>query len=152
VSEFVDWLRENAWVGWAGAGVVLAIAELISLDLILLMLAVGAFAGSVTAGLGGSLAPAIVVAIVTSVAMLYFVRPSIVRRMHGGPELTTGTAALVGEHAVVVTRVGRTGGRIKLAGEIWTARSYDASVELEPGTEVAVLEIDGATAVVFPQD
>ncbi|MDN5856207.1 MAG: NfeD family protein [Actinomycetia bacterium] len=125
---------------------------MVSLDLILLMLAVGAFAGSVTAAVGASLAPAIIVAIATSVAMLYFVRPSIVRRMHGGPELTTGTAALVGEHAVVVDRVSRAGGRIKLAGEVWTARSYDTSIELEAGTEVAVLEIDGATAVVFPQD
>lgn len=152
MSEFFDWLQENGWVGWAGAGVILAIAELVSLDLILLMLAVGAFAGSVTAAVGASLAPAIIVAIATSVAMLYFVRPSIVRRMHGGPELTTGTAALVGEHAVVVDRVSRAGGRIKLAGEVWTARSYDTSIELEAGTEVAVLEIDGATAVVFPQD
>ena len=152
MSEFFDWLSDNAWVGWAGAGVLLAIVEIVSLDLVLLMLAVGAFAGSATAAFGAALAPTIIVAVATSVAMLYFVRPSIVRRMHGGPELTTGAAALVGEHAVVLDRIGRTGGRIKLAGEVWTARSYDSSVELEPGTEVAVLEIDGATAVVFPQD
>lgn len=152
MSEFFDWLSENAWVGWAGAGVVLAIAELLSLDLVLLMLATGAFAGSITAALTGGLAPAIIVAVATSVAMLYFVRPSIVRRMHGGPELTTGAAALVGKHAVVIDRVGGHGGRVKLAGEVWTARSYDPSIEMDPGTEVAVLEIDGATAVVFPQD
>lgn len=152
MSEYFDWLRDNTWVGWAGAGVLLAIAELLSLDLVLLMLSVGAFAGTITAVLGASLVPTTIVAIATSVAMLYFVRPSIVRRLHGGPVLTTGTAALVGEHGVVVDRIGKTGGRIKLAGEVWTARSYDSSVELDPGTEVAVLEIDGATAVVFPQD
>lgn len=152
MSEFFDWLSENAWVGWAGAGVLLAIAELLSLDLVLLMLAVGAFAGAFTSVVGGPVVPAALVAIATSVGMLFFVRPSLVRRLHGGPELTTGTAALVGEHAVVLDTVGRMGGRVKLAGEIWTARSYDPSVEMEPGTEVAVLEIDGATAVVFPQD
>lgn len=152
MSEFFDWLSENAWVGWAGAGVLLAIAELLSLDLVLLMLAVGAFAGAFTSVVGGPVVPAALVAIATSVGMLFFVRPSLVRRLHGGPELTTGTAALVGEHAVVLDTVGRMGGRVKLAGEIWTARSYDPSIEMEPGTEVAVLEIDGATAVVFPQD
>lgn len=152
MSEFFDWLSENAWVGWAGAGVLLAIAELLSLDLVLLMLAVGAFAGAFTSVVGGPLALAIVVAIATSVGMLYFVRPSLIRRLHGGPELTTGTAALVGTHAVVLDTVGRAGGRVKLAGEVWTARSFDPSVEMQPGTEVAVLEIDGATAVVFPQD
>ena len=152
MSEFFDWLSENAWVGWAGAGVLLAIAELLSLDLVLLMLAVGAFAGAFTAVVGGATALAAVVAIATSVAMLYFVRPSLIRRLHGGPELTTGTAALVGTHAVVIDTVGRAGGRVKLAGEVWTARSFDPSIEMEPGTEVAVLEIDGATAVVFPQD
>ena len=152
MSEFFDWLSDNAWVGWAGAGVLLAIAEMVSLDLVLLMLAVGCFAGSVTAVAGGSVVIASVIAIATSVAMLYFVRPSLIRRLHGGPELATGTAALVGKPAVVVSRIGASGGRVKLAGEVWTARSYDPSVELEPGTEVAVLEIDGATAVVFPQD
>lgn len=152
MSEFFDWLSDNAWVGWAGAGVLLAIAELMSLDLVLLMLAVGAFAGAFTAVVGGVLSISIVVAIATSVAMLYLVRPSLIRRLHGGPELTTGTAALVGEHAIVLDTVSSAGGRVKLAGEVWTARSYDPSLKMKPGTEVAVLEIDGATAVVFPQD
>ena len=38
------------------------------------------------------------------------------------------------------------GGRVKLAGETWSARTI--SDRIEPGEEVVVDSIDGATAVV----
>ena len=41
-----------------------------------------------------------------------------------------------------------TAGRVKLAGEIWSARSYDHSV-IEIGASVDVVEIQGATALVY---
>ena len=40
------------------------------------------------------------------------------------------------------------GGRIKLAGEVWSARAYLPGTTIEPGSTVDVFEIDGATAVV----
>ena len=85
-----------------------------------------------------------------SVAMLGVVRPSMVKRMHHGPELTTGHAALVGRHGVVIDTVGARSGRIRLSGEVWTARSFDPDLTIDPGAEVEVFEIDGATAVVYP--
>ena len=41
-------------------------------------------------------------------------------------------------------------GRIKLAGEIWTAAPYDEHLVIEPGETVEVLQIRGATAYVHP--
>ena len=41
-------------------------------------------------------------------------------------------------------------GRIKLAGEFWTAAPYDDTMAIEPGETVEVLEIKGATAYVHP--
>jgi membrane protein implicated in regulation of membrane protease activity len=49
----------------------------------------------------------------------------------------------------VLERVDGQGGRIKLAGEVWSARSLDSDAAYEPGAQVDVVEIDGATAVVM---
>ena len=113
------------------------------------MLAVGAVAGAGTAGLGGGYVAQVVVFAVVSTALIAVVRP-LARRMRAErPELSTGVDALKGRSAVVLERVDSQGGRIKLAGEVWSARTLDAEVSIEPGRQVDVVEIDGATAVVM---
>ncbi|HEV8055202.1 MAG TPA: NfeD family protein [Nocardioidaceae bacterium] len=148
----MEWLSENGWAAWAGLAVLLAIAELLSLDLVLLMLAVGALGGGVTSALGGPLALQIVVAVAVAMGTLMFVRPSVVKRMHSGPELTTGHANLVGKQGLVVAEITAYGGQVRLGGELWTARPFDESVVIPAGATVDVFEIDGATAVVYPVD
>jgi membrane protein implicated in regulation of membrane protease activity len=64
------------------------------------------------------------------------------------PHVRTGTAALIGCNATVLEEVNRDGGRVKIGGEIWSARSYDEDEVLVPGDRVEVLKIDGATALV----
>ena len=54
-----------------------------------------------------------------------------------------------GKQAVVLERVDGSGGRIKLAGEVWSARSLDTGRAYEVGQEVDVVEIEGATAIVM---
>jgi membrane protein implicated in regulation of membrane protease activity len=147
-----DWLGDHLWVGWASLGLLLAVAELLSLDLVLLMLAAGAFAAAISSAIWGSFILDLLVAIVVASAMLFLVRPGIVRRMRSGPELTTGHAALVGSSGVVLATVTESAGEIKLAGEVWTARCFEPNTRIEPGTRVAVFAIDGATAVVYPNE
>ncbi len=79
---------------------------------------------------------------------LYFVRPPIVERLHAGPTLTTGHAALVGRTGVVLEPVDSRNGRIQLAGEVWSAKAATEHQTFDTGTEVLVTRIDGATAVV----
>ncbi len=147
-----DWLGENAWAGWFGAAAVFAGAELVSMDFVLLMLALGLAGGGVTDLLGAPLPLQVLVAVAVAMGTLVFVRPSVVRRLHHGPELTTGHAALVGRSALVTEEVSAHGGQVKLSGEIWTARPYDESLVIPPGAPVEVFEIKGATAVVYPVD
>lgn len=148
MREAFDWIGENQWSVWAGLALILGIIETTTLDLVFLMLAAGAAAGGATALLGGPVLAQSVAALVVSTAMLAVVRPIAKRHLHAPISERTGVAALVGRRAEVVERVDGTSGRVKLAGEVWSARSYDGST-IEVGANVDVVEIHGATALVF---
>ncbi len=148
----MDWLQEHSWQAWLVVSLVLAGAEVATLDFTLLMLAAGALAGSAAAAGGLNIYLQVLVAAVVSVSLLGFVRPTMARRLHRGPTIRTGPQALIGGTGVVLERVTEHAGRVKLSGEVWSARSLDEDVEIEPGAKVSVAEIDGATAVVFPAD
>jgi membrane protein implicated in regulation of membrane protease activity len=113
------------------------------------MLAVGAIAGAGTAGLGGGAAAQVVVFAIVSSALILVVRPMARRSRAQRPELSTGVDALRGRRATVLERVDAEGGRIKLGGEVWSARTLDTGESYEAGSQVDVIEIDGATAVVM---
>lgn len=148
MRDAFDWIGDNEWTLWAGLALILGIIETTTLDLVFLMLAVGAAGGAAVAALGAPFLVQALAAIAVSVAMLGVVRPIAKRHLHQAISERTGVAALVGRRATVLERVDGNGGRVKLAGEVWSARSYDGSV-IEVGASVDVVEIQGATALVF---
>ena len=136
---------------WLAAAILFGIAEMASLDQILAMLALGALVGMITALLGSGFAASAIAAAIASVACLALVRPTLVKRLHSGPELSLGHGKLVGQQGLVTERItSMEAGRIKLSGEIWSAKPYDETAVIEPGATVEVLEIRGATAYVHP--
>ncbi|MFG2503754.1 NfeD family protein [Streptomyces sp. NPDC048441] len=139
----------DAWVWWLIGAVALGIPLVLTAMPEFGMLSVGAVGGAVTAGLGGGTVLQVVVFTAVSVALIAVVRSVAARHRSQRPELATGVEALKGKTAVVLERVDGSGGRIKLAGEIWSARSLDKDQSYEAGHEVDVVEIDGATAVVM---
>ena len=146
----MEWLGEQAWLSWLGLAVLLGALELVSLALFLVMLAGGALVGAVTALHGGPLALQVVLAMVSSVALLGVIRPGVVRRLHSGPDLKTGAEALIGKRATVLRElVHGTPGRVKIGGEEWTAEPYDEDDRIEAGELVDVVQIKGATAYVL---
>ena len=147
----MDWLSEHMVETWLAIGLLLGVAEMFSLDLVMIMLAVGAFAGMVTALFAAPLALQIIVAAGSSVAMLALVRPPIAKRFHGGPDLRLGHNKLLGTQGVVTEQItSQETGRVKLSGEVWSALPYDESITIRPGETVEVLQIKGATAYVHP--
>ncbi len=137
------------WLIWVIAAAVLAGAETMSLDLVLIMCSGGAAAGAITAGAGGPPVLQIIVAIVATLLLLGFVRPIARRHLVGIGTHQTGTAALVGKQAVVLAVVDAHDGRVRLNGAEWSARAYDHTQTLPVGATVRVMEIEGATAVVW---
>lgn len=147
----MDWIRDHLWETWLiGAGV-LGVLELLSMDLIFVMLAGGALVGSGAAALSGSVALSVILALVSAVAFLGFLRPNVMKRVHGGPSLRTGHQTLIGREAQVLEVIPPGGqGRVKVDGQDWLAVAYDEKQPIEPGRRVDIIEIKGATAYVMP--
>lgn len=139
----------DAWVWWLIGAVGLGIPLVLTAMPEFGMFSAGAVAAAVTAALGGGTVAQVLVFAVVSVALIAVVRPIAARHRSQGPQFASGVDALKGRQAVVLERVDAAGGRIKLAGEVWSARTLDADMSFEAGQQVDVVEIDGATAVVM---
>jgi membrane protein implicated in regulation of membrane protease activity len=138
----------SAWVIWMVAAGLLAIGEILTLSFFMGPIAVAAVLAGLAALLGAGMAIQLVVFIAASVASLVVLRPVARRHLVTPAKIRTGTAALVGARAVVLERVDGSGGSVKLAGEVWSARTYDEDEVLEPGARAQVMQIEGATALV----
>ena len=136
------------WAWWLVIAAALAGGEILTLGFFLGPIAIAALLATLVAVVGGSLGLQIGAFVAGSIASLAVVRPIARRHMRTPPQIRTGTAALIGERAVVLETVDQDGGRVKLAGEVWTARAWDDDEVYEPGTRVEVMKIEGATAVV----
>jgi membrane protein implicated in regulation of membrane protease activity len=146
----MDWFRDHLWETWLMIAVALGVLELLSTDLILIMLAGGALVGMFFALVGIGVSVQIVLALATAVGLLAVIRPNMVRRLHAGPTLRTGAEALIGQRGFVLEPLSHmTPGRVKIGGEVWSAKPYDEDDQIEPGTTVDVVSIKGATAYVL---
>ncbi len=113
------------------------------------MLAAGAFAAA-AAGLVLPPAAQVLVFAGVSVLGLATVRPAIKKRLHRGADpAVMGIDALEGALALVVEQVAEGRGMVKIGGELWQARPYDSTQVVEPGVQVRVVEVKGATALVW---
>lgn len=140
------------WLMWLLLAVVLGAAEMLTLTLGFGLLAAGALVAAVVAGLGGPLALQVAAGVVTGGVGLLAVRPIAKRHMALPPMVREGSDALVGRPGVVIREVTATRGLVHVGGEDWSARSYDEDQVIPVGARVDVLEISGATALVYPRD
>jgi membrane protein implicated in regulation of membrane protease activity len=136
---------------WLIAAIVLIAAEVLSGDFVLVMLGLGALAGAGSAAVTGNPVIDVLVFAVASAGLIWIARPALKRRFLHGPDVKTGIDALIGARAIVLSTVDTHTGRIKIGGDVWSARSYVEGQRIEPGAKVTVVEISGATAVVSPE-
>jgi membrane protein implicated in regulation of membrane protease activity len=136
------------WLIWLIAALGLAGAEALTGDLFLLMLSGGALAAVASNLIFDNYVIDGAVFLVVSILLLALVRPVLRRRFAAGPGVPDRPQALEGKSALVLDRVGRHEGQVKLDGEVWTARPFNDNDVYEPGDHVTVVRIDGATAVV----
>jgi membrane protein implicated in regulation of membrane protease activity len=146
VPEFI---REAQWLLWVGGALVLGLLELTALDFVFSMLVAGALAAGLAAALGFSFTVQAFVFTGVSVIGLVVVRPYLRRwAARSAPDVPTNVDALAGRTALALTELDDRGGQVKLSGETWSARVADRGVRIPADTDVVVVRIEGATAIV----
>jgi len=139
-----------AWLLWSIVAVLLAVGEIFTPGMFFLgPVALAAVVAGLVALLGLGVVVQLLVFIAGSVACVWVLRPIARRHLHMPPSMRTGTAALEGAKALVLQRVDADGGRVRIGGEEWSARSYVEDQVFEPGARVQVVKIEGATALIF---
>jgi membrane protein implicated in regulation of membrane protease activity len=137
-----------SWVLWVALAVALAAVEAATADFVFVMLAGGALGGAVASGLGASMPVQVLVAAAVALFLLGLVRPAVKRRFTVRNPEPMGSQAEIGRVGVVVEEVTDRTGRVKLYGELWSARAFVDGAVFEPGDEVVVVAVQGATVVV----
>ncbi|WP_084964497.1 NfeD family protein [Thermoactinospora rubra] len=142
----------DEWVIWIVLAVVLGIAEIFTLTAALGLLGGAALLTAAAAAIGLPIPLQLLVFALSSAAGLVVVRPIAMRHIRQPPIQRFGVEALVGKPAYVVREVTAHDGRVRIGGEEWSARAYDETLVIPPGTTVDVIEIEGATALVYPRE
>jgi membrane protein implicated in regulation of membrane protease activity len=141
----------TAWIVWLIVAAALGVAELMTTTFALGIIAVAALVAAAV-GVGLGLPFQLLAFVIASGAGLGFVLPIARRHIKQPPLLRTGPAALVGRSAQVLEEVTVHGGRVRIGGEVWSARSYDETLVIPAGSAVDVMQIEGATALVYPRE
>lgn len=146
----LDWIITNIWLLWLVLFLVLAVVEMLTLDLFFIMLSMGALAGLVASFATGSFFIQAIVFCIVALAMILFVRPVALRHLRKGPpEQRSNIDRLIGEMALTLEPVSTASGIVKIGGDTWSARTASGS-EIPAGRKVSVTRIEGATAIVDP--
>lgn len=139
------------WLWWVAAAILFALIEVVTLTFVLLMLAGGALVAAVVAAYDTPFWVQVLVFAAVSVILLLTVRRTLWHRFRERtPKTLTNADALVGREAVSVVAVTQTDGRVKLTGEVWSARVPAGAPVVPAGERVRVVRIEGAIAVVEP--
>ena len=136
-------------VFWVVALVVFLIVEAVTAGLVSIWFVFGSLVAIICAALGAAIWLQIFWFVIVSVATLVLTRP-LVKRYVDSRSVATNADRNIGRTAVVTERIDNLAatGAVQLAGVVWTARSTDDAVAIEPGTHVTVRAIEGVKLIV----
>jgi membrane protein implicated in regulation of membrane protease activity len=142
-----------SWIIWLIVAAVLGVAELVTMTFAFGLIAIAAVVAAVVGAFHFDLGVQLAAFVAAAGAGLVFIRPVAIRHLKQPPELRTGAAALVGRSAIVLQEVNEHSGRVRIDGEEWTSRPYlDETLVIPIGARVDVMQIKGATALVYPRE
>jgi membrane protein implicated in regulation of membrane protease activity len=142
----------DLWVIWLVIAVLLGVAEIFTLTTALGLLGGAAVIASASAAIGLPVPLQLILFAAASAAGVFTLRPIAQRHLSAPQRRDFGMDALVGKPAYVLREVTGRDGRVRIGGEEWTARAIDDSIVIPAGATANVLQIDGATAVVYPRE
>lgn len=151
MDAMIEWFRNHGWAGWLVLAAGLAVAEMLTLDFTLLMLATGALAAAGVWFIApGLLWLQILAALAVSVLTLWLLRPSLLEKIRKSPGYRSSLDQIVGSPGLATQEITAHGGEVRVDGQLWEARPYDPSVRILEGHSVEVYGLDGVTLLVHP--
>lgn len=136
----IDYFSENLWQMWALVSIVCLILELTNGDFFVMCFAIGGACSAVLSAFGLSFYAGLAVFAAASILSLFFVRPTMLKRIHKNEDRRLSNAdALISRIGTVSERIEADGfGRVAIDGDDWKARSADGS-RIEKGDKVKVV-------------
>lgn len=138
------------WIVWLVIALVCVAIEVFTVDFTFLMLAGGALIATGAAVSTDNIWVQVIVFGVVSILLLVLVRPWAKNHFNVRGSRVGSAQVLIGKNAVAVTDIDESAGRVKIVGDVWSARS--ASGFIPQGSNVTVVELEGVTAIVALPD
>lgn len=89
--------------------------------------------------------------VVSSTLLIFLTKPLVEKLSKSDKKVATNAFSVIGKKGIVIQDINEEHGvgQIKVAGEVWSAKTSDGSV-IEKGSQIEVIKIDGVKAVVEP--
>lgn len=134
---------------WTGVAIILAVVEALTFGLTTIWFVAGALIALLFSWLGFNEYVQVLSFLVSSILLLLLTRPLILKYINVGT-VKTNVDSLVGKEGMVLKEISQYNfGQVKLAGQMWTAKSRSGETILE-GSAVVVESIEGVKLVVSP--
>ena len=138
------------WQIWLIAAGVFLILEIFTLGFLVFWLSIGCILAMLVSFITDSIIIQTTVFVLSSVILIFATKP-LVKKFTEKDNAKTNVYSLSGKKAIVIQDINWTEGtgQIKFEGQVWSAKTEE-QVNIEKGTEVEIIKIEGVKAFVKP--
>ena len=138
------------WQIWIIIAGVCLIGEILTSGFLVFWLSIGALIAMVVSFFVDSIIVQTAVFVISSAILIFATKP-FVKKFAKTKDVKTNAYSIIGKNAIVTKDIDSINGKgqIKVDSETWSALGKD-DMNIEKGTEVEVLKIDGVKAIVTP--
>ena len=138
------------WQIWLIAAGVFLILEIFTMGFLVFWLSIGSLLAALVSLITNSIIIQTAVFVFSSILLIFATKP-LVKKFAEKDNAKTNVYSLSGKKAIVIEDINwSTGsGQIKFEGQVWSAKTEE-QVNIEKGTEVEIIKIEGVKAFVKP--
>lgn len=140
------------WSMWLIIAGFCFILEIVTVGFFIFWFGIGALLAMLTSFLfPDNIIMQVSVFVISSVLLLLLTKPLANKIAKKDKTITTNAYSIIGKKGIVTQDINPTIGigQIKVSGEVWSAKTEDGT-NLEKGSEISIIRIDGVKAVVEP--
>lgn len=139
------------WQFWLIIAGIFFVAEIITVGFLIFWLAIAALLAMITSFFTSNIIIQTAVFVISSVILMFATKPFVNKFINKKDSVKTNVYSIIGKKAIVVKDINCINGvgQIKVDGELWSAEGIDG-INIEKGSEVEILKIEGVKAVVSP--